>query len=136
MRRLRHLGAALRLLRQERGMTQRELAHRTGVDPSQLSRYEGEAIDPSLRTLATILEAMNATLGDLEQAQGRIAALAEPKIEPKPHGRRGEVVRSGRRGYLVVEITEDLEIDDDIDRFHRAVEVVDRYLQEQGKVES
>lgn len=105
-------------------MTQRELAHRTGIDPSQLSRYEGEAIEPSLRTLATILESMNATFGDLEEAQERVAVLSG--LEPPR--RRGEIVRSGRRGYLVVEITHDLEADDDLDRFHRAVEVVDRYL--------
>lgn len=145
MKRLRYLGAALRLLRQERGWTQKELARQTGLDPSQLSRYEGETIEPTLGTLALLLETLGTSFADLEDARRRLAALAargelreaaeEPSDVWEPHGepeRHGGVVRTRRRGFLVVDVSEELEEGADFDLFEQAVEAVDRFLHRQA----
>lgn len=128
MKRLRHFGAALRLLRQERGLTQKDLARETGLDASQLSRYEGESIEPTLGTLQSLLEALDATLSDLEDAQRRVALLRSGvPSEPFPR-RRGDMVRTGRRGFLVVDVSPEIEAGEDLELFEEAVEAVDRFL--------
>lgn len=132
MKRLRHLGAALRLLRQERGLTQKDLARETGLDASQLSRYEGESIEPTLSTLQALLEALGATLSDLEEAQRRVAFL-RPGAEPEPPPRRrGDMVRTGRRGFLVVDVSPEIQAGEDLEIFEEAVEAVDRFLHRQA----
>jgi transcriptional regulator with XRE-family HTH domain len=47
----RALGARLRELREERGLSQRELGSRLGILQSKLSKYESGTHQPSLRTL-------------------------------------------------------------------------------------
>jgi transcriptional regulator with XRE-family HTH domain len=47
----RALGGRLRELREERGLSQRELGSRLGILQSKLSRYESGTHQPSLRTL-------------------------------------------------------------------------------------
>jgi len=107
------LGQALRLLREERGLTQqqlsqatRQVAHGRYVRRSKISEYElGRAL-PSLRTLGGLLEALRVTLRELETAllrarrgerifeSGRAAATTE-----KPRG-SGQTLPA----YLVVDL--------------------------------
>lgn len=70
--RLETLGPALRLLRKERGFRQQSLAERAGVTLSMVSAFENSNRYPSLRSLARILDALDAGLYDLGQAVQRV----------------------------------------------------------------
>ena len=52
------LGRTLRHLRESAGLSQAELARRSGVGKSQLSKYESGKELPKLETLARLLEAL------------------------------------------------------------------------------
>ena len=60
-----HLGPALRRLRQLRGMTQRQLAERTGTTAAQVSAYERSKRLPWLTTLARLLDGLECSAHDL-----------------------------------------------------------------------
>lgn len=63
-----YLGPALRRLRELRALKQYELAHRAGLTKGQLSAYETGARSPSIRTLESILVALQVDLRHLEGA--------------------------------------------------------------------
>ncbi len=54
------LGTTLRLLREAAGLTQGELARRTGMGKSQLSKYENGKELPKLESLERLLEVLDA----------------------------------------------------------------------------
>lgn len=62
---LRSIGPALRLLRHKSGLRQYEAAQRASVSKSMLSSYERGRRLPALRTLAKLLDALDAGLIDL-----------------------------------------------------------------------
>lgn len=65
----RGLGPALRLLRHQRGKSQKQVAAAAGVTPPMLSAYENERTNPEMETLDKILDrGLEATLGDLSWA--------------------------------------------------------------------
>lgn len=47
---------------QEKGMTQAELAQKTGLNPSAITMYLGRRRSPTLATLTKILTVLDATL--------------------------------------------------------------------------
>jgi transcriptional regulator with XRE-family HTH domain len=53
------LGCRLRALRNERQLTQRELAKRAGLSPNAISLIEREEISPSVATLQSLATALN-----------------------------------------------------------------------------
>lgn len=65
---LQGLGRALRLLRLRRGRKQFELAAAAEITKAMLSAYETGKRQPSLKTLASILEALDTDLADLHRA--------------------------------------------------------------------
>jgi transcriptional regulator with XRE-family HTH domain len=65
------LARALRSLRELRGITQEDLAHAADVTTTALSRIEGGKANPTWTTLARILDALNASLTELEAALAR-----------------------------------------------------------------
>jgi len=65
------VGRHLRLLREERGMSAKELADRAGLAPQSLSRIERGRHDVVFSTLSRLLAAMNFDLADL----GRVAEV-------------------------------------------------------------
>jgi transcriptional regulator with XRE-family HTH domain len=65
------LARALRSLREQRGITQEDLAHAADVTTTALSRIEGGKANPTWTTLARILDALNASLVELEAALAR-----------------------------------------------------------------
>lgn len=69
---LRSLGPALRLLRRESGMRQVDTAKQAWVTKAMLSAYENRKRFPSLRSLARILDALDARLLDLAVAVERV----------------------------------------------------------------
>ena len=59
------LGQALEALRRRKGWSAAEAARRTGIDQSNLSKYERNAKGITAATLDRILEGYGATLADL-----------------------------------------------------------------------
>jgi len=59
------LGQALKALRQRRGLSAAEAARRTGIDPSNLTKYERDARGIKAETLDRILAGYEATLDEL-----------------------------------------------------------------------
>ena len=57
----------IRLLRQEKGWTQEELAGRVGLRQKQISSYERGATAPSSQTLIALAKALGASIDDLTQ---------------------------------------------------------------------
>lgn len=52
------IGPKVRDLRQQRNMTMGELAHATGLTPSALSQIERGRVDPAIRTLRAVADAL------------------------------------------------------------------------------
>jgi transcriptional regulator with XRE-family HTH domain len=59
------LGAAIRQLRERRGLTQVEVARRADIESTWLSRIETGSANPSWGTVRRICAAVDAELGDL-----------------------------------------------------------------------
>lgn len=76
------VGATIRLLRLERGLTQEALAFSADVTVGQLSKIECAKADPRLRTLAAIADAL-----DLPTCQLVKAAECHPSSRGLPGGR-------------------------------------------------
>lgn len=52
------VGALLRDMRLSAGVTQRELAERTGIRQANLSRLEHDAVSPTMATVARVADAL------------------------------------------------------------------------------
>ena len=68
MARMETLNAALRLLREARKLTQRQVAEALGIEPSVVSGWERGRSVPSLRRLGELAEVLDLDLGDLDDA--------------------------------------------------------------------
>lgn len=62
---LRHLGRALRALREDRGLKQIELAAAAGTTESQVSDIERAQNNPGWVLIARLLDGLDATVADL-----------------------------------------------------------------------
>ena len=60
-------GEALKRLREQRGMSQRELAAAVGVNSATISRLENGQRQPKVVTAARIAQAFELDIGSLEQ---------------------------------------------------------------------
>jgi len=61
----RRLGLRLKALREDRNLSQRDLAHLVGMPPPQLSKIESGSYDLRVSTVQTLLRAMDATFADI-----------------------------------------------------------------------
>ncbi|MEU4778745.1 helix-turn-helix transcriptional regulator [Micromonospora sp. NPDC023633] len=103
------VGAALRALRRQADLSQRELARRSGVPKSTVARIESDpGADPRLRTVERLVRAAGGELAvgvrtaDHSSTDGGPGAVAVPP--PVPHdGRRDE---AGRRYPAHLDIRE------------------------------
>lgn len=68
------LGAEFSLLRKEAGLTQDELAERTGIDQAEISRIERGASNATEDTLARLAQELDAEIGLVRR--GKRVALA------------------------------------------------------------
>ena len=85
------LGPALRQLRRLRGLRQQQLADLTGFARSRVSQYERGRTDPTVSSLWRHLDALGASLSDLERAmREREADLEEAARERESVGRLAE----------------------------------------------
>jgi transcriptional regulator with XRE-family HTH domain len=90
------LATSLRVLRETRSVSQKELAEMSGVERNTISKYENGWIQPSREKLQTLLEALGYSYAELDAAEvfvrrltgGAGAAAGEP-----PAGSREEQIR-------------------------------------------
>lgn len=73
-----NLAIALAQLREQRGLTQRELAVRTGMKQPQIARLEKGAQLPNIATLWRILNVLGATLELGPDGHCRVRPLRKP----------------------------------------------------------
>jgi transcriptional regulator with XRE-family HTH domain len=78
------LGAKLRQLRTERGLSVRTLAARSGFSPSFISQVEVDAVSPSIASLEKIVNQLGVTLGQffsaMEAAPRTVVRRAERAV--------------------------------------------------------
>jgi transcriptional regulator with XRE-family HTH domain len=75
-------------VREQRGLTLTEVAHRTGMSKSTLSRLETGQRRPSLELLLPLAQAYRVPLDDLVGAP----EVGDPRIRLKPHKVKGRTV--------------------------------------------
>jgi transcriptional regulator with XRE-family HTH domain len=94
------IGARLRVERQRKELTVRELARRVGVSPSLISQIERDRVNPSVSTLWGIVTALGLTMGDL------FAHVETPpglRRVPAGDDGAGPVTRPGARAEINLE---------------------------------
>jgi transcriptional regulator with XRE-family HTH domain len=79
------VGPRLRALRKQRGATLEQLAERTGISASTLSRLESGQRRPTLELLLPLAQAHRVPLDELVGAP----ATGDPRIHPRPVNRNG-----------------------------------------------
>jgi transcriptional regulator with XRE-family HTH domain len=98
------LGARLKQVRQQTGLSLREVARQLGVSPSFVSQLENGKSQPSVATLYSISQLLDVSIDELFSAEAREPAPAPPAAE-SAHARRGPATRRGpvtsRRGPAV-----------------------------------
>jgi transcriptional regulator with XRE-family HTH domain len=65
------LGATVRRLREEMGLTQEAVAHKAGVHPTWVSRLEGGKLNPSWGMVSRVAEALGIKASELAKATER-----------------------------------------------------------------
>lgn len=95
--RTKHLGAALRMLRRERDLSQRQVAEALGVGRAMVSRWERDKAVPSLSRLGQLADLLDLDLGDLDDA------LAIVNNRPLPP-RRAAMLRNDANPHLLVKL--------------------------------
>lgn len=69
------LATALRILRESRSISQKELAELSGIERNTISKYENGWIQPSREKLRTMLDALRFSYAQLEEAEHFITRL-------------------------------------------------------------
>ena len=82
------LGAKLKDMRQQKNLTQEELADRCELTKGYISQLENDLTSPSIATLVDILNALGTTLADFfrEDAEEKIVFSQEEYIEKRSDG--------------------------------------------------
>ena len=87
------IGARVRHLRDERGLTQRALATRSGVSPRYLAQLEAGDANMSVERLADLAEALGTTLGALVDP-------ASSRMGTRPRSTEAQSMRAALDGLL------------------------------------
>lgn len=85
---LEQVGSRLRIVREQRGITLTEVARRTGISKSTLSRLENGQRKPSLELLLPLAQTYRVPLDDLVGAP----EVGDPRIRLKPRRINGRTV--------------------------------------------
>lgn len=83
------VGATLRRLRKERGLSLQALATASGVSVGMISQVERGLANPSMRLLTSLRRALNITLQEMFGEAVEVQAVAQPQVDP-PYIRRRE----------------------------------------------
>lgn len=96
------LGARMRAARLAAGLSQTELADRSGIPKPTLSRYENDHVLPSIPTLRRVARAMGHAVSELLTASDR---CDEPLADALR--RRGIEIRSLAQAERIVDLIEE-----------------------------
>lgn len=95
------IGRAIRERKAAADLSISELARRTGMGPSQVSRWLCGEAAPAVETLCKIADALGCEPGDLLPPRSELAALKasarEPAAPPRTKGRSSDSRRQGPR---------------------------------------
>lgn len=92
------LGAKLRAIRGERGLSQRELAQRSGLSANAISLIERDENSPSVSTLQSLASALNVKMGYFfEDEEPASVLIARPSGRPAIESRGVKIEGSGGR---------------------------------------
>lgn len=97
------LATALRILRESRSISQKELAERSGIERNTISKYENGWIQPSREKLRTMLDALRFNYAQLEEAEGFITRLRGTAA-----GGGGTALAAGPREQRIRQVSEEL----------------------------
>jgi transcriptional regulator with XRE-family HTH domain len=75
------IGENIKKLREQKGLSQKELAGMIEVNPAQYGRVENDKVEPTLKTLLKIADALEVTLDDL--VKGKDDPLKEVEVKDK-----------------------------------------------------
>lgn len=89
------LAAELIALRRERGLTQRQLSARTGIQQSEISRMEAGTANPTLATISSLARALGAVLTLGARKPARRAPVAGQRKTARTVAARRAVRRHG-----------------------------------------
>lgn len=86
------LGRALRRLREDRGMTQEEVAHQADLHPTWVSHLESGRINPRWGVVRRVADALGASVRDVAELAerlepGRAKRRVQPGGAPRTKGR-------------------------------------------------
>ena len=98
------LATALRILRESRSISQKELAELSGIERNTISKYENGWIQPSREKLRTMLDALRFSYAQLEEAERFIT-----RLRGAAGAGGGEVtVTTGSRRQQIQRVSEEL----------------------------
>lgn len=60
-----NIGERMKQIREEKGLTQNEVAQRAGVTAASLSRWENEEREPTFQNVQRIAQALGATMAEM-----------------------------------------------------------------------
>lgn len=75
------IGENIKGIREHKGLSQKELAGMIEVNPAQYGRVENDKVEPTLKTLLKIADALEVTLDEL--VKGKADPLKEVKVKDK-----------------------------------------------------
>lgn len=93
------LGETITVLRMLRGLSQTELAERSGIQPNQLSRYEKGTVQPQLGQLERILRALDVGLAEFAFSLHHLDRTARLLAESDGRPQEEELVRGAVVAY-------------------------------------
>jgi transcriptional regulator with XRE-family HTH domain len=84
-------GDRLRVLRNDKGMTQANLAAKLGLTPQAIAKYEQGGTEPTWPVVLRLAEALGVSVTEFIPAEGAAAearAAEQPEPPPRPRGKR------------------------------------------------
>jgi transcriptional regulator with XRE-family HTH domain len=76
-----HLGGRIRLLREQRGLSQEKLAERAGLTSKFLGEVERIETNPSTTSIARLAAALSVNVGDLFEAGDQLLPVPVPQLD-------------------------------------------------------
>lgn len=102
------LATALRVLRESRSVSQKELAEMSEIERNTISKYENGWIQPSREKLSLLLDALRFSYADLELAEDFVRRLTGGPSGPGGAVENREEGTDGSREERIRRTSEDL----------------------------
>jgi transcriptional regulator with XRE-family HTH domain len=88
-------GPALRSIRQEKGLTQKQLGESAGLHPNSIAKLERGEVEPSWQVVIAVSAALGVTCQDFTSA---VPPASEPEPPAPGPGKRGGAKGKGKTG--------------------------------------